>query len=380
MPQKNQDSKPEIYNRDTVVRHTEQGTSIAQRHGGGSEKPPSKMPLLIGAVLVLVFIIVLAMPQIEERLHLSPTAPTAATQATAPSESVAQTQPPTETQPVVVGNDVLAAYDTDISGTQDRTNNLILACKAIDGTVLKAGQEFSFNRVVGERTEEKGYRPASIYADGDVVDEVGGGICQVASTLYLVALKADLTITERHCHQFPVSYLPLGVDASIYWGSQDLRFRNNTNAPLRIRASVEDDSVRIVMEGTKNFDGYIRMSYEVVETYEPDEILRVDASKEPGFREQTVSPVTGYLVKSFYNYYDDDDNLLRQEECDWSEYSKRDAIIVVGPEETEPEVTEPEETEEPPATEPPPETTEATLPPSEPAAPTEETEPEGQIA
>ena len=176
------------------------------------------------------------------------------------------------TQPVVpidyarqvLFRDQLGRADTYHTGAYARTNNLILSCEAIDGTILNPGEEFSFNDVVGERTAAKGYMSALVYLSTGNEAQLGGGICQTASTLYMAALKAGMEITERAEHMYTVSYCPLGLDATIYWGYSDLRFVNTRYMPVRINASVSDGQVHMSISGT-NFTGrYIELSSERV--------------------------------------------------------------------------------------------------------------------
>ena len=357
------------YNRDASLRRDDKGrrSVVAQRRA----KKNRKLAAILGAA-VLLLAAVIAVWTLQEPSKVpspKPSTPEPSSQPTQPSTQPTQpsTQPTEPSTQPVVGTDILAQYSSDNYGGDDRTVNLKLACAALDGTMVAAGEEFSFNGTVGERTPEKGYLPASIYADGNVVQEVGGGICQVASTLYLVALKADLEITERQCHQFPVNYLPLGMDAAIYWGSLDFCFRNTSGAPIRILASADENDVQITIEGTKSDSGYIRMDYEILETYEPEERIEVDEAQEPGYEEVRTTPVTGFLIQTYYCYYDADDNLLERTPCALSDYDKRDKVIVVGPEEPEPE---PEPNfEDIPETEPPPteSSTQSDLPASEPS-------------
>ena len=107
---------------------------------------------------------------------------------------------------------------------------------------------------MGERTEEKGYRWAGAYADGEVTTEIGGGICQVSSTLYCAAMYAQMTTTMRQNHWFPVSYLSMGYDATVSWDMPDYRFRNTREYPVRIVSYYDDHSVTIEFWGT-NTDG-----------------------------------------------------------------------------------------------------------------------------
>ena len=121
----------------------------------------------------------------------------------------------------------ISTYSTkyDVSNT-NRTKNLELSAEKINGTVLMPGEEFSYNQVVGKRTVEAGYKNAKIYSGGQVVDGLGGGICQISSTLYNAVLMADLEITERRNHYFKTSYVPAGRDATVVWGSIDFKFKN----------------------------------------------------------------------------------------------------------------------------------------------------------
>ena len=153
--------------------------------------------------------------------------------------------------------DVLASADTIYYLDPPRTNNLILACQAINNYIVKPGEAFSFNEVLGERTAEKGYQEAGAYADGETVEQLGGGICQVASTLYYCTLYADLYIIEREEHMFTADYLPLGMDATVNWGTLDFRFRNNTDHPILIQANADNDYVTVTLRGTDDKDYYV---------------------------------------------------------------------------------------------------------------------------
>lgn len=153
--------------------------------------------------------------------------------------------------------DTLASYDSPHTANAARTKNLELACKAINGTVLNPGDEFSFNKIVGERTKEKGYQAAIVYTDGGKSEaQEGGGICQVASTIYTCTLLADLEVTERSPHMYLVTYVEPGMDATIYWPSLDFKFKNSTDMPLRIDASVSGGYVHIKLVGTKQEHDY----------------------------------------------------------------------------------------------------------------------------
>ncbi len=132
-------------------------------------------------------------------------------------------------------SNVYASYSTTYnSDNKNRTTNLQLACKAINGKVVANGKTFSFNGTVGQRTKAKGYKEAIIYENGQEVGGIGGGICQVATTLFNASLKANFKIVERHQHSRTVHYVPLGYDAAIAWGSKDFRFTNNSGTSIKI--------------------------------------------------------------------------------------------------------------------------------------------------
>jgi len=150
----------------------------------------------------------------------------------------------------VLFRDMIGECVTSIDGSEFRLNNIVLACAAVDGLVLEPGEEFSFNRTVGKRTHERGYRPAPAFAAGRTVLAIGGGICQVSSSIYSSLKDTDIQITERHPHGMQIAYLPRGRDATVSWGTLDFRFINNTEYPLRIDAQVEGRTLTVQVVGT----------------------------------------------------------------------------------------------------------------------------------
>lgn len=224
--------------------------------------------------------------------------------------------------------DELSTYTAKQNSDTSRATNLRLACEAINDIILFPGDEFSYNNILGERTEEKGYLPGPAYVGNATTDLVGGGICQVASTLYYCALYADLEILERECHQFTTVYSPLGVDATVSYGALDFRFRNNSEHPILIKASASGGSTTVTFYGIDDKDYYIKMESEVLKKY-PYTTLYADKTSE-GFREgaQVVTPYTGYDVKTYRcKYSKATDELISKEfEAD-SDYKKRDAVI-----------------------------------------------------
>ena len=153
--------------------------------------------------------------------------------------------------------DMLSTFTTKYDRTNiNRTTNLQLAINKINGVVLMPDEEFSYNKIVGERTIAAGYKDAKIYSNGEVVDGLGGGICQISSTLYNTVLLANLEITERRNHQFITSYLPAGRDATVVYGSQDFKFKNNRKYPVKIEATLNSGIAKISLYGVKEENDY----------------------------------------------------------------------------------------------------------------------------
>lgn len=223
--------------------------------------------------------------------------------------------------------DKLSSYDSPHTAIYNRTRNLELACEAINGTIINDGEIFSFNKIVGERTAAKGYKAAAVYVSGDTEDQLGGGVCQVASTIYLCALMADLEIVERACHYFQVTYVPMGMDATVYWGSLDFQFKNNTGYPIRIDASVSDGKVHIAIYGTETKDYTVKMTYEV-----------------------TSRTAAGISCNSYMHKLDADGNEISVEKVAYSYYHYH--VEEEDEEDEEPEDDHPDE-EPPPAEDPP---------------------------
>ena len=238
----------------------------------------------------------------------------------------------TESLRSLLFRDVLSSSSTEHTGEYNRNVNLQLACEALNGIVLFPGEEFSYNEALGERTTDKGYLPAGSYVVGATIETVGGGICQPSSTLYHCCLLADLEITLRDCHMYAVSYLPLGIDATINWGSFDYCFRNNTNYPIRIEAWMADGYVHIQLMGTDEKDYYVVME-NYVDRVIPYETVYEEmyADNPEGYEDGDVitSGYTGYEIYTYRCKYDKEtDELISREYEDWSEYWARDEVIV----------------------------------------------------
>ena len=172
-------------------------------------------------------------------------------------------------------------------------------------------------------------REAIAYISGASVPEIGGGVCQVASSIYYATLQADLPAVERHAHTYLVTYVPQGMDAAIYWGSLDFQFENISPYPIKIEASVSDGDVHILLRGMEWKDYTVELSYEIQEEipWEVEERAVYDDEYETG--DTIVTPYTGYLVATYKKRYDLDGNLLDTEQISYSRYSKRNKVVAV---------------------------------------------------
>ena len=230
--------------------------------------------------------------------------------------------------------DVLGEFQTPYVGEDDnnRNTNLALACAAINDIVLLPGEEFSYNAALGERTAAAGYKPAGTYVNGLTVDTIGGGICQVSSTLYYCTLLADLKIIERWPHGYISNYTDPGMDASVSWPNADLHFANNTEYPIKIVAYRADGNVTVKILGTDTKDYYVEMHYKIIST-EPYEIVYEeyppDNEKKYHDGQVLVTPYTGYKVLAYKHKYSKADGSLMSSALEsTNQYNRRDCVIV----------------------------------------------------
>lgn len=151
-------------------------------------------------------------------------------------------------------------YTSYHSSSEERKSNIKLASESLDNFFLDVNQEFSFNGVVGVRSEERGYKKSKIIVNGKFVDGLGGGVCQVSTTLYNAVLLAGLEVTEYHPHTLPVNYIAPSFDAMVNYSSADLRFVNNTNSPLFISSKANESQLVIEIYGEKNDTKLVRQS------------------------------------------------------------------------------------------------------------------------
>ena len=198
--------------------------------------------------------------------------------------------------------DVLGIYTTRFStAAVGRTENIRLSAKSINGKLMKPNDVFSFNDVVGYRSAERGYQEAPVIVKGKMEPGIGGGICQVSTTLFNAVLLADLGIVERRNHSFPSSYVPIGLDATVDYGSKDLRFRNTRQSDIYLWLRVEGNRVTAAVLGNKSKEPVPSLKFfsEVVEVI-PMEVEKIEDMTVPAGTEVVEEKgKDGYLTATY---------------------------------------------------------------------------------
>lgn len=224
--------------------------------------------------------------------------------------------------------DVLGACTTKIGGTSNRLSNVKLAASFCNGKVLAPGEEFSYNDTVGRRTSARGFLPAPAYVAGQTVDEIGGGICQVSSTIYLASLRANMGITERHNHRYTVGYVPNGLDATVYYGALDFRFKNTTEYPIKIVTSVSGRTLSVTVYGTNKENKSVKMETAQTGSTAYKTIYKIDNSVAVGKTKTEVTPYSGCTVNVYRCVYQNGSLLSRTLESK-NVYMSRDKVVLV---------------------------------------------------
>ena len=247
----------------------------------------------------------------------------------------------------ILFRDVLGSCETPHTSNENRNTNLRIVCQTLNGMILEPGETFSYNEALGQRTAEKGYKMAPAYSGQDLKDSLGGGICQGSSTLYYCALLADMQIVERVNHGFPASYIDLGMDATVSWGSPDLKFKNTSEFPVKIQAEVSDGYMKMKILGTDTRDYYVKMEYEITGTSEP-QIIYEEHKPGEGYTDGQVlqSGISAVYVKSYKLKYDKETGKLISKDFETRSHyqSKNEIVVRIIKDETKPSETQPTET------------------------------------
>jgi len=259
-----------------------------------------------------------------------------------------------------LGNDIfvhtLGTYSSTYKvSNYNRTVNVELATKKINNVILLPGEEFSYNKVVGERTFANGFREASVYTSSGVVNGLGGGICQVSSTLYNSVLLANLEIVERRNHRYAVSYVPLGRDATVSYGSIDFRFKNNRKYPIKIVASSQNGKCNISIMGIKEDVEYeVSITTKMLQKIQFKTNYIQDSSMAVGTQKQTQYGDYGYKYETYKTLLLNG-NVVSSEKISNDSYVPLTRVVRVGAKQAQP-VTPPAQTptpEQPQTSEPP---------------------------
>ena len=191
---------------------------------------------------------------------------------------------------------ILATHTTYFkSSDKQRSLNIKLAAQKIDGRVIKAGEVFSFNQIVGPRTKGRGFKESVEIVNNKYVTGVGGGVCQVSSTLYNSVLFAGLEIIERKNHSRPVTYVPLGRGATVYYDLIDFKFKNNFSHPIMIMAKVVNKQLTITLLG-KDLGIDVKVVTSAPQTIDPKVIKKPDANLDKGSKKIVQKSRVGYKV------------------------------------------------------------------------------------
>ncbi len=227
--------------------------------------------------------------------------------------------------------DVLGTYTSRYDGNLvNRTKNVSLAAEYVNGTILMPGQVFSYNKVVGPRTAERGFRQATVYTGEGTEEGLGGGICQVSSTIYCAQLRANLKTVSRTNHSYTVAYVPLGQDATVSYGVLDYLFENDTNYPIKIETVMGGGKLTVNILGTKVDKS---LTYDVVSvtnsTIAKKEIQKEDPTIPAGETKVKQNGQNGAVVSAYKVYYKDGVEIKR-EYIGKSTYVAMNKIVLVG--------------------------------------------------
>ncbi len=236
---------------------------------------------------------------------------------------------------------VLGSYSTPFKPWKhSRTHNLGLAISRVNNTVVHPGEGFSLNETVGQRLAEAGYRNAPIFRDNEVVPEIGGGVCQVATTTYNAALLANLEILERRHHSRIVDYCPSGRDATVYWGQIDMRFRNSLTHPILILGGIEDSHLGVKILGKAEDDYDVKLIRTNVSRYGHGSREIPDPELASGERVVETEGHGGGRATLIREVYTEDGELLSRSTMHRDVYPSQTKVVRVGTKEAEPPTPE----------------------------------------
>ena len=226
----------------------------------------------------------------------------------------------------------ISSYSTFYNpGEVNRSHNLYMAASSVNKIMIAPQTVFSFNNTVGARTMETGYLDALVIVGNKFEPGLGGGICQVSSTLYNACLLAGLEIVERYNHALAVAYVPLGRDATVAYGIQDLKIRNSTDSPVYIRVIASGGKLTVNIYGNLKYKRKIDISNIIDQTL--DFVVEKETDPKMAAGEQRVDHKgnPGYIVRSFRNFYDENGKIVKTEQLARDTYKPLNELILEGP-------------------------------------------------
>ncbi len=225
---------------------------------------------------------------------------------------------------------VLGSYTTRFSGTgANRGSNVALAASHINGTLIKPGGIFSYNKIVGPRDEDSGFKEAPVIVKGELEPGMGGGVCQVSSTLYNAVLRSDLKIVQRSHHAFPVHYLPAGLDATVVYGAIDFQFQNNTAAPIYIASGSRHGRLSFTIFGKRTPGKEVAIAL-ANHTVEPAPVVTAKDPSLPAGRQVVKSAGhRGHRV-TVYRIVRENGAVVRKEMISHDHYRTFPVLVMVG--------------------------------------------------
>ena len=232
---------------------------------------------------------------------------------------------------------LLSEFSTSFKGStlgrKNRVNNMALAASRINGIVLEPGEEFSMNKTILDRTKENGYYLAPAIRNGTYEKEYGGGVCQVSSTLFNAVMMADLTVTERHHHSWPMHYVPIGRDATIATGYKDFKFVNSTEGELVIFAHLDKKAKKVTVRlygiHSPDFDHIEIVSKRTGSLPAKGTKVRLDESLSAGSRVEERKERRGKTSVTYKDYYDAAGKLIRREKVYEDSYPSIEGLVYV---------------------------------------------------
>ena len=238
--------------------------------------------------------------------------------------------------------DLLGEGTSRVGGSANRKSNVKLSAQACNGVVLMPGEIFSYNNTTGSRTADKGYLGAPVYSGGASVEGIGGGICQTSSTIYYAVLHTTLEIVERHAHMYAVEYVPDGMDATVWYGASDFRFKNNTNYPVKVVTESYDKNgsryLTVKIYGTNEDGRYAVPERTQYDWVSPTTQYKADSSVPQGTTrvDSVQNAYTGRKAQTYRYIYAEDGTLLEKQDMGVSSYKMRPRTILYNPADGDP--------------------------------------------